>query len=153
MGQRRRRCTSALALILLCLAAGLGAQEPGQKTTQGAVTRSLLNEGRAFLQSNDLDRARSCFENAVAGDPTSAQAHYLLGVVAERRKDLSAAAASFSAAIRYAPTMATAHDRLGFVLGQSGRTEEALREFERAVQLEPSLFDAQYHLGATRWWT
>ena len=30
---------------------------------------------------------------------------------------------------------------------------EALLQFEQAVHLNPALFDAQYHLGATRWWT
>jgi len=49
--------------------------------------------------------------------------------------------------------MAEAHDRLGFVLGQLGRTDEALDEFRRAVEANPKLFDAQYHLGATLWWT
>ena len=49
--------------------------------------------------------------------------------------------------------MASAHDRLGFVRGEQGRTEEALAGFAKAVALDPTLFDAQYHLGATLWWT
>src|SRR6266850_2032040 len=46
-----------------------------------------------------------------------------------------------------------AHDRLGFVLGAQGRTDEAIAEFEQAIAIRPSFFDAQYHLGATLWWT
>ena len=48
---------------------------------------------------------------------------------------------------------AVAHDKLGFVLGRQNRIREALAEFARATKLDPTLFDAQYHLGATRWWT
>ena len=34
-----------------------------------------------------------------------------------------------------------------------GATDDAIAEFERAVALDPRLVDAQYHLGATLWWT
>ena len=52
-----------------------------------------------------------------------------------------------------APRFAEAHDRLGFVLGQLNRTDEAIDEFRLAISQDPKLFDAQYHLGATLWWT
>src|SRR3954468_7488525 len=51
------------------------------------------------------------------------------------------------------PSSAPAHDRLGFVLGKQGATAEAIGEFRTAVSLDPKLADAQYHLGATLWWT
>ena len=44
-------------------------------------------------------------------------------------------------------------DRLGYQLGQAGKTEEAIARFREAARLAPTLFDAQYHLGATLWWT
>ena len=98
-----------------------------------------------------------CASNVLAqprapSDPTSAEAHFQLGVTYERQKDFAAAAASYARAIDAAPRMAEAHDRLGFVLGQQGQTAKAISEFEEAVRLNPRLFDAQYHLGATRWW-
>ena len=31
--------------------------------------------------------------------------------------------------------------------------DEAIAAFERAAAVDPTLFDAQYHLGATLWWT
>ena len=112
-----------------------------------------LAAARRYLQADDLERAEASLRAALELNPASAEAYYLLGVVAERRKDLPRAAALFAEAIRYAPEMAEAHDRRGFVLGQLGDTPGALTEFARAVELAPALFDAQYHLGATRWWT
>ena len=82
-----------------------------------------------------------------------ADAHYYLGIVREQERDLvRPPRASTGRAIALSP-MAAAHDRLGFVLGQRGMTDAAIAEFERAVALDPTLVEAQYHLGATRWWT
>ena len=39
------------------------------------------------------------------------------------------------------------------MLGQLGQTTDAVGHYRRAVELKPDLFDAQYHLGATLWWT
>src|SRR2546426_4709228 len=136
MDQWGRRRVSALALIGLFCSGAAFAQVAG-RTNPAQSNRSILNQGLAFLRSNELERARTSFETALSRDPTFAEAHYLLGIIAERRKDLPAAASSYASAVRYAPGMAKAHDRLGFVLGQLGRTEEAIREFERAVRLEP----------------
>ena len=60
---------------------------------------------------------------------------------------------AYERAIRARSGSAVAHDKLGFVLGRQERIPEALAEFARAIKLDPTLFDAQYHLGATRWWT
>ena len=79
---------------------------------------SALRQGRALLEANDLERARSLIEAALARDPASADAHFLLGLVCERQKDLAAAATAYARAIEFAPRMAEAYDRLGFVRGQ-----------------------------------
>ena len=88
-----------------------------------------------------------------SGPGAGGREQYQAGLARERDKDWNAAAAAYSEALRLAPGMAEAHDRLGYVLGQLGRTDEALDEFRRAVEANPKLFDAQYHLGATLWWT
>src|SRR5215212_5655356 len=108
MGHRRHPGVAALALLLFIVSPVVSAQRVARPTgeTVGAM----------------LERARVSLDAVLARDPESAEAQYLLGVIAERRKDLTAAAASYQLAIRYAPTMAKARDRLGFVLGQLGRT-------------------------------
>ena len=138
-----------IALVLLASGAPAQSRPPASQLT---ISEALAG-ARTLLAANDLAGARARLEAALAQNPASADAHYLLGVIAERQNDLSAAAASYQEAIHLNPKLALAHDRLGFVRGLLGHTEEALAEFERATELAPDLFDAQYHLGATRWWT
>ena len=75
------------------------------------------------------------------------------GRALEARGDLTAATIAYERAVRARSGSAVAHDKLGFVLGRQNRIPEALAEFARAIKLDPTLFDAQYHLGATKWWT
>ena len=77
----------------------------------------------------------------------------MLGEMLEARGDLAGATAAYERAIRARSGSAVAHDKLGFVLGRQERIPDALAEFSRAIKLDPLLFEAQYHLGATRWWT
>src|SRR5439155_1292917 len=83
----------------------------------------LLVRRERLVTANRLDEAASIANEALARRPESARAHYLLGVVHERRQQLDAAAAEYRAAIARAPKLAEAHDRLGFVLGTQGRTD------------------------------
>src|SRR5829696_7366789 len=152
MSRRLAWHASAIALLLLWCASNVLAQAPGSRNVPSTATGSALKQVRSLLAADDLERARGHVEEALARDPASAEAHFLLGVVHERQRDFAAAATSYASAIRSAPRMAEAHDRLGFVLGQQGQTAQAIRKFEEAVHLNPRLFDAQYHLGATRWW-
>ena len=143
-----------VSLLLWCGAdclAQTAASKPDRTTSPANL--STLKQVRALLEANELERARSLIEAALARDPASAEAHFLKGLFCERQKDLAAAAGAYAKAIEYAPRMAEAYDRLGFVRGQQGQTQEAIRQFEQSVQIDPRLFDAQYHLGATRWWT
>src|SRR5688500_15612392 len=139
-----------LVLSVLWLAGVAGAQEPplpsGVSSAQAAVS-----EGIALLKQNKRAQARERFERALALDPASAAAHYMLGWVREQERDLAAAEREYEAALVQAPSRAEIHDRLGFVRGEQGRTEEALAGFRKAVSLDPKLFDARYHLGATLW--
>ncbi|PYQ69138.1 MAG: hypothetical protein DMG01_29645, partial [Acidobacteria bacterium] len=130
-----------------------GATTAGGQTRAASDVEAMIVRGERLVTANRLDEAASIANEALARRPESARAHYLLGVVHERRQQLDAAAAEYRAAIARAPKLAEAHDRLGFVLGTQGRSDEAIAEFERAIAIRPAFFDAQYHLGATLWWT
>src|SRR5215470_6316909 len=82
-----------------------------------------------------------------------ARREYARGTTLEAQQHLDEAARAYAHAIELDPRLAVAHDRLGFVHGLQGRTADAIAGFERARALDPKLFDAQYHLGATLWWT
>lgn len=74
--------------------AGQAAQPVRSSAASSAASR--VDQGRRFLQAGDLERARASLDAAIAQDPSLAEAHYLLGLLAERRQDLPAAAASFA---------------------------------------------------------
>src|SRR5512133_1013661 len=97
-------------VLLWNAASAYSGQTASRRPTVSAEVARALAAGRAQLEAHDLERASASVDAALARDPTSADAHYLLGLVAERRKDLTGAAASFSKAIQYAPLMAEAHD-------------------------------------------
>src|SRR5688500_7644331 len=124
MPRSPRWYASAMACLLLSCASGVLAQAPAPRTPRSPTVLSALEQGKAFLDADDLERARAQFEAVLSRDPASADAQFLLGVVHERRKDFSAAARLYTAAIGAAPRMAEAHDRLGFVLGQQGQTAD-----------------------------
>ena len=113
------------------------------------MVRSLL-PGAALLLNLALAPVSSA---AQTPDRAAAQREYIHGTELEARKQLDEAALAYQQAIRTDPHLAVAHDRLGFVYGLQGRTADAVAQFERARQIDPGLFDAQYHLGATLWWT
>jgi Tfp pilus assembly protein PilF len=58
-----------------------------------------IAEARTLLDANDLVRARARLDAALAQDPSSADAHYLLGLIAERQNDLGGASSSYQTAI------------------------------------------------------
>ena len=145
---------SAVALLLLwCAADGL-AQQPagGRPVTKAAPTRQGLQQVTALLERNDLEGARAVLETTLAQQPGSAQAHHLLGVVFDRQNKLAEAVSYYETAVRLDPTLAEAHDRLGFAYGRLGGFPTRSRHSSARLSW-PDMFDAQYHLGATRWWT
>src|SRR4051812_43351800 len=95
------RISIVTAALMWLVAPAYPAQvKPGRVDAAPADAASLA-AGRRYLQADDLDRAAATFQAALQKNPASAEAHYLLGVVAERRRDLPGAAALFADAIRY----------------------------------------------------
>ncbi len=86
--------------LLLWCGADCLAQTAASKPDRTASP--ALTQARALLEANDLERARSLIEAALARDPASAEAHFLKGLVCERQKDLAAAAGAYAKAIEYA---------------------------------------------------
>ena len=113
------------AALLLALAAPVLAQS--------LHTPAWFIQARGLLEAGRPDEARATIERHLAEAPDDASAHYLLGLVHERRGDGVAARTAYEAALGHDPTLAEAHDRLGFLLGQAGRTEDAITRFREAT--------------------
>jgi len=106
----RQNQTSPIALLILCLSTPLLAQG------------TLVDQGRAALIRREPERAVDLLQRAVAQDPNSAEAHYLLG---DAYGDLAQKASIFK---------------------QPGLARKTREEFERAVQLDPNYVQARFGL-------
>jgi tetratricopeptide (TPR) repeat protein len=87
-----------------------------------AAQNPLLDQGRAAMTRNDADAAAALFEKAVAQNPKSAEAHYLLG------------------------TAYGSQAQKASIFGQASLAGKTKDEFEKAVELDPSLVDARFGL-------
>src|SRR5712691_9652109 len=110
MRDRNSMATSAAALLVLCLSTPLLAQG------------TLIDQGRTALIRREPERAVDLLERAVAQDPNSAEAHYLLG---DAYGDLAQKASIFK---------------------QPGLARRTREEFERAVELDPNHVQTRFGL-------
>jgi Tfp pilus assembly protein PilF len=87
-----------------------------------AQTSLLIDQGRAAMARNDAAAAATLFEKAVAQNPKSAEAHYLLG------------------------TAYGSQAQKASIFGQASLAGKTKYEFEKAVELDPNLVEARYGL-------
>ena len=99
------------------------------------------------LEAASPAEARHAYEQALALDPTLADAHVNLGRLFHAAGDTAPAETHYQAAIRHAPGDAIAHFNLGGLLEDTGRAPAAVEAYERAVAADPELADAHYNLG------
>jgi len=83
---------------------------------------SLIDQGRAAMARNDADAAAAVLEKAVAQNPKSAEAHYLLG-------------SAYGSQAQKAS-----------MFSQASLASKTRDEFEQAVALDPNLIDARFGL-------
>jgi tetratricopeptide (TPR) repeat protein len=99
----------------------------------------------------ELGRARDAlrhFEVVARLQPTSAPAHYNVGVALEASGRPGEAAPHYEAALRLDPAYSLAHNNLGNLRLGAGRVAEARREYEAAVASGPRNAEAHNNLGA-----
>jgi len=84
---------------------------------------------------------------ALALDPTLAEAHYASALAHVREWDWPNAEAEFRKAMALAPGTAAAHDWYGWMLAATGRTDESIRELTRAQELDPLAVQTATNLG------
>ncbi|MGA8807304.1 MAG: tetratricopeptide repeat protein [Thermoanaerobaculia bacterium] len=80
---------------------------------------SLIEQGRAAMNRNDADAAATLFEKAVAQNPKSSEAHYLLG------------------------TAYGSQAQKASIFGQASLAGKTKDEFEKAVALDPNNVEAR----------
>lgn len=108
-----------------------------QKKLISGSARDHLAEGRAFLNSGQLNEAIGELSTAVSLDPKLAEAHSLLAVAFDRKGLHDRAKDSYEKAIKAEPEDAQALNNLGFSLYQNGNYRAAVDRLKRAVKLAP----------------
>jgi tetratricopeptide (TPR) repeat protein len=112
---------------------------------QMVLTSRAQNENDRGLQlwySGDLSGAAAAFRQAIASDPSYAEAHNNLGGVLWQMKDVAGAQREFAAAVRDKPDFGKARNNLGNVLLNAGNVEEAIAQFQAALAAQPGLVSA-----------
>ena len=112
---------------------------------------ALYGLGSAYLQRQEANRARACFEQVLrlhAGYPgTVPNTWNNLGIMAARAGDVSAAIQDFQRALEIDPDHSIALQNLGNAYRQKKQWPEAERAFKHALALNPDDAESNYGLG------
>jgi tetratricopeptide (TPR) repeat protein len=107
----------------------------------------LLREGIEHHRRGMLDRAARLYEQALEAEPSEADAHHLLGVIAHQRGDHATAVERIRRALALDETNAAYHSNLGVAYRSLGRTADALAALRRAIELFPDSSGIRLNLG------
>jgi tetratricopeptide (TPR) repeat protein len=99
------------------------------------------------LEETSPLEARQGYLQALAADPTHADAHVNLGRLSHAAGELSHAEVHYRKALEVAPEDATAQFNLAVLLEDRGRPDEAIEAYRQAIALDPDSADAHYNLG------
>jgi predicted O-linked N-acetylglucosamine transferase (SPINDLY family) len=98
-------------------------------------------------QEGRLEDADRLYRQALASDPTNANALHLLGVLQAQRRDFAAADDLIGRSIVLEPRNPVAHYNRGNVLRELKRLDQALTSFDRALALTPGHVEAWTNRG------
>ena len=93
--------------------------------------------GDALASQNQLTRAVTEYEKALAIFPRYAEAHHQLGMVLAKQGCLKEAVAHYEEALRAKPKYALAHVSIAGVMAEQGNLDEAMSHYLEALYLEP----------------
>ncbi len=99
------------------------------------------------LEESDPTAALDAYADAVAADPTHADAHVNLGRLLHAHGRLREAEAHYNAALVSRPTDTTATFNLAVVLEDLGKLDEAIARYRETLELDPTVLDAYFNLS------
>ena len=123
------------------------------RSTRVLASRSARRAGDAregalpALQDGKTDEALARARAAVGIDPSSVQAHYLLGSIHRLRGDIGVAMGAFNDVLRLNPRVAAAQVELARLNLATGRADAALQLSESAAREVPEDADVQLTLA------
>ena len=117
------------------------ATEPDSRLTPAEQSRVLVNLGRTYRDTAELELAVSTLRRAVVLDPTNATARNNLGNVYFRLEPRNCAEAEYelAQAAALAPTSLSVISQLAIVTFECGNVAASVRHFEQAVDMDGSV--------------
>jgi tetratricopeptide (TPR) repeat protein len=114
------------------------ATEPNQPTAEDRAGRValLLGKGQTLLNLQQTDTALACFDEAIALDPTNADAFVKKGATFEKLGKLDEAIDCYDRAIALDQSMTMAYLGKGGVFNRLERYSEALQCYEQALRAQ-----------------
>ena len=128
MGNRRTGWRVLLMISILMLSA----------CSQRKSVEEYVQDGRKYLEQNDLSKAIAALEEALKKDPSLAEAHRLLGEALGRSGRWPEAVTQFEAYQALAKQDAAAYVLLGQAYAQTGDLKRAATTFAEGVRVDPS---------------
>ncbi len=114
----------------------------------GAGTPALmLIEARAYVNLQQDTRALPLLHHALARNPRLPFAHYLLGIILQRRHRYRMARRELIADLGLEPGLAYAYEHLGQIALERGQPAAAIARFRQALRAMPGLAGARFGLG------
>jgi tetratricopeptide (TPR) repeat protein len=99
--------------------------------------QGLFNLGRIYLDGEHWDKARDCFNKAIAMDKESYRSWMFLGITLISMDSLNEALPCLGTSIQLAPREPLSYLYLGTTLDRLKRSQEAVQPLEKAIELRP----------------
>lgn len=106
-----------------------GAIEPAPSSSMSL----LLAKGQVLLDTERLQEAVACFQEAITVDPNNAEAHLKKGIALERMNRFEPALAAYEEALRLNPKRTVANVYKARVLAALHRYDEAISVYDSAL--------------------
>ncbi len=112
-----------------------------------ATIQDTLDFAFQCHQAGDLRQAERLYADIIATDPSHADAHHLLGIVAYQTGRFDAAIASMGKALALNPRAAIYYSNMGLAQKAAGQLHAATVTYEQALRLKPDFAEAHSNLG------
>jgi len=119
------------------------------ESPQPAVSpaKSLYDAGKRAETNNDYAASAQLYEQAVAKDPSYADAWNLLGQSYNKLKRYDKAEVAFRKALALDPSARFAHHNLGVALQEQKKFEESIQQYNQEIELNPENARSRQNLG------
>lgn len=117
-------------IILSGFLTGVGGTAPLQ-----AQAPPLLQQAQTALQAGQYTEAETLWQQVVERSPTSAEAHYNLGIARHYQYNLTGAIAAYEVAISHNPRHSNARINLALALIQTGQFDTATTQLQTVLTL------------------